>query len=158
MSSQHNLSPDMQERYGVKRNQRSRWIFALVASLAFTGLVYVWKHSQSVVTGELQKFDVVSKEEVSISFRLTRTKIAPAFCVLRAQDVRKTDVGYATLSFPSSGSSFNVTYPLKTESTAVLAEILGCSDKLPLRVPPPNFPPGVRIPAQVPPGVAPVAQ
>ena len=80
-----------------------------------------------------------------------------AYCVLRAQDQRKTDVGYATLTLPAGEKRFDVTYGLKTESRAVLAQILGCSNTLPVRVPPPNFPPGVVIPAQDPPGVAPSA-
>jgi len=38
-----------------------------------------------------------------------------------------------------------------------LAEVLGCSNSQNMRVPPANFPPGVKIPEQVAPGVAPTS-
>lgn len=155
MSSHHELSPAMQERYGIQRSSKPKFLLTMILILAFGVVFYLWRITQPPVVGELEKFVISSAHEVQITFRVTRQDNAVAYCVLRAQDKRKTDVGYATLTFPTGSKRFAVTYNLKTESRAVLAQVLGCSDTLPVRVPPPNFPPGVVIPAQEPPGVAP---
>ena len=158
MSSHHDLSPAMQERYGIQPSGNRKLLYVLSLLVAFFVATYLWRITQSPVTGQLQRFTVTSERSVQISFSVTRHQPGKSYCVLRAQDRNKTDVGYATLTFPAGAERFDYTYILATESRAVLAEVLGCSNSLPVRVPPPNFPPGVVIPAQKPPGVAPKAQ
>jgi hypothetical protein len=102
-------------------------------------------------------FEIVSPTQVNVTWELARGPELTTYCVVRAQDISRTDVGYATVTVAGGSDYEQITYPLTTNGQAVLAEVLGCSNSQNMRVPPANFPPGVKIPEQVAPGVAPTS-
>jgi hypothetical protein len=117
-----------------------------------------YKQSHQIVSSRLNAFTVISDQQVSITAEVSRPANTTTYCVLRAQDANRVDVGYATVTVPAGQATVAFSYPLNTESLAVVAEVLNCSATLPMRVPAPNFPPGVKIPSQPLPGVAPSAK
>lgn len=151
------MSPEMQLRYGVRKSRFVPIVVGLLIMCSVAGALFFKENSAKhpIVSSRLLAFKVESNTQVSVSFEVSRGTDQKTYCVIRAQDKRRADVGYATLAFPSGASYFKTTYVLQTESLAVLAEVLNCSSSKVMRVPPPNFPPGVKIPAQLPPGVAP---
>ncbi len=152
----------MQQRYGYKRPTRLPRILSIVVMgivIAASGF-YLVKKSANDVTFRLTSFNVLSDKAVQVQWQVARPSGTTIYCVIRAQNDQRVDVGYATVTIDKPGSvrEVNVVYTLNTESKAVLAEVLGCSKDVIQRVAPANFPPGVEIPAQMPPGVAPTRQ
>lgn len=149
----------MQARYGVRRSRLFPILTGvLIAALVAGGTAYAsFKRQNPTVSAQLLTFNVISETQVDITWEINRGANTTSYCVVRAQDDRRTDVGYATVTVEAGSPYQQVTYPLATASTAVLAELLGCSANQSLRVPPANFPPGVKIPQQPAPGVAPKA-
>lgn len=160
MINPQNLPEHLQRRYGVRA---SRWR-ATVTGIVLTGLLLgglgfiVLRHKNPTLAWRLDAFKVQSANEVAVKFTVDRHSGATSYCVIRAQDDRRADVGYATVAAPQGQGQLTMVYPLATDSLAVLAEVLGCSTQIQQRVPGPNFPPGVKIPAQPSPGVAPIGQ
>jgi hypothetical protein len=157
MTNHSDLSPEMQERYGVTPTRSKAhylWIGLagiIVATVAFT----VYRSINPQVAGELTSFTVVSDHQIDMQWRVVRPAQQQTFCVVRAQDRNRFDVGYATVAIPAGDKTTRATYSLATSSRAVLAQVLGCSSSPTMHVPPANFPPGVKIPVQPSPGVAP---
>lgn len=138
----------------------SRWpqrIGTILVVLALIGLISFtqYRNANPNVDGELVAFKVVSTQQVDVRWKVQRKEGQVIFCALRAQDIHKTDVGYAIVRLSPGPKIGQETYSLTTNGTAVLAEVLGCGPTKQLRVPPANFPPGVQIPGQNPPGFAP---
>ena len=152
-----NVPPHIAERYGIKKRRfASKLGVPLGIAVALIGIVYGYH----VVTAapaqfELQSFTVVSPHQVDVTWQVAREANTTTYCVLRAQNTFRQDVGYATVTVAPGAASTSINFPLATESVANLAEVLGCSDTSVMHVPPANFPPGVAIPAQPAPGVAP---
>lgn len=157
MSNQNQISPEMALRYGVRKSRFVPIFVGLLLICAIAGAFYLKGNlaKNPIVSSRLLGFKVESSTQVSVSFEVSRGAKEKTYCVVRAQDENRADVGYATLTFASGPTYFKTTYVLRTESMAVLAEVLNCSNSPVMRVPPPNFPPGVKIPEQLPPGVAP---
>jgi hypothetical protein len=133
-------------------------IGVLIAGVVSGSLAYaVFRQQNPSVSAQLLAFEIVSPTQVNVTWELARGPELTTYCVLRAQDVLRTDVGYVTVTVAGGSDYEQVTYPLTTNGQAVLAEVLGCSNSKNMRVPPANFPPGVKIPEQVPPGVAPTS-
>ena len=66
-------------------------------------------------------------------------------CVVKATDAQSVDVGYRKVTVPQPPVTVAVTIPTVIRAASVV--VLGCApagDEL--RVPPPDFPPGVAIP------------
>jgi hypothetical protein len=130
----------------------------LIAALVAGGTAFAsFRQQNPSVSSQLLTFDVVSETLVNITWEVKRGAGSTTYCVVRAQDERRTDVGYATVMVAAGDPYEQITYPLATNGSAVLAELLGCSASQTMRVPPANFPPGVKIPEQPAPGVAPRA-
>lgn len=130
---------------------------ALLGSVLAAALVvfaYVVSTSPTV-NFSLTAFEVVSDTSVRVTWQVSREPDTVSYCVLRAQNDQRQDVGYATVTVAAGPGQAQVTYHLTTESRAILAEVLACSNRPTMRVAAPNFPPGVNPPEQVPPGVAP---
>jgi hypothetical protein len=128
--------------------------------LALVVTAFIWgawhyQQSHAIVSSRLLAFKVINDHKVNISVEVSRPKSTTTYCVLRAQNANRVDVGYSTVTVVAGQTTVAFDYTLNTESQAVLAEVLNCSATLPMRVPPPNFPPGVKIPSQPAPGVAP---
>lgn len=159
MSNPKDLSPDLQLRYGVRRSRLAPIIVGvLIAGLVAGGTAFAsFRQQNPSVSSQLLTFDIASESLVNVTWEVKRGAGTNTYCVLRAQDERRTDVGYATVLVAAGDPYEQVSYPLATNGQAVLAELLGCSASQTMRVPPANFPPGVKIPEQPAPGVAPKA-
>ena len=159
MPNLKDLSPQMQQRYGVQSSRTSSILLGiLIALLVVGGAFYVNFHQQNPgISSQLLTFNVVSDTEVDMTWEVNRSADTTTYCVLRAQDDHRTDVGYATITVAAGAPYQQIRYPLATGTKAALAELLGCSASSTMRVPPANFPPGVKIPDQPAPGVAPSA-
>jgi hypothetical protein len=130
----------------------------LIACVVSGSLAYAtFRQQNPSVSAQLLTFEIVSPTKVNITWELARGPELPTYCVVRAQDIFRTDVGYATVTVAGGTDYEQISYPLTTNGQAVLAEVLGCSNSQNFRVPPANFPPGVKIPEQVAPGVAPTS-
>lgn len=152
--------PHIQQRYGYREvNSKSR-IAALIAAtvlIAAAAAAY-FNHRAQSTTFSLTTFVVTSDTTVDMKWQIARPENQVTYCVIRAQNEQRSDVGYATVTIPGGAAVADFSYTLKTESKAVLAEVLGCGANTQMRVPTPNFPPGAKIPVQDLPGVAPTVQ
>jgi hypothetical protein len=157
MRNKSDLPLNIQQRYGMDKSQKLPVIIALIVAIivgAGLGLANLRK-SQPSLDWELRAFNVESPTNVAVVWEVARAQDKDSYCVLRAQDEKRMDVGYATIFIPGGERKVTVAYDLTTESLAVLVEVLGCANQPEMRVPPADFPPGVKIPSQVPPGFAP---
>jgi hypothetical protein len=150
---------ELHDRYGLTRSRRG----LVIAGVLIAGLVvalmggvthYITTHQ---VVGRLLSFTVISDTRVKVVYYVAHAPTGPATCVLRAQDSKHVDVGYAYVTTQTSDFKTVVTtYPLTTASRATTAEVLGCAaGTTPPRSPAPEFYPGQPAPPQVPPGRAP---
>jgi len=157
MPNQSNLPAHIQLRYGVRRRRVVPVLIGiLIAGVVSASLAYAtFRQQNPSVSSQLLTFEVVSPTQVSVTWELARGAELTSYCVVRAQDIYRTDVGYATVTVAGGSDYEQITYLLTTNGQAVLAEVLGCSNSQNMRVPPANFPPGLKIPEQVAPGVAP---
>jgi len=157
MTNLADLPPHLQARYGYHKPRFRKQLAAAFAVFLLLGPVAysVYRAHNPTFNGELTAFKVVSAQRVDVYWKLQRPENVATYCVLRAQDIRKTDVGYATVRINAGPALLQTSYALATNGQAVLAEVLACSGNDQMRVPPANFPPGVQIPPQQSPGVAP---
>jgi len=159
MPNHTNLPAHIQLRYGVRRRRVVPVLIGiLIAGVVSGSLAYAtFRQQNPSVSAQLLTFELISPTQVNVTWELARGPVLTTYCVVRAQDVFRTDVGYATVTVPGGTDYEQITYPLTTNGQAVLAEVLGCSNSKNFRVPPANFPPGVKIPEQIAPGVAPTS-
>lgn len=145
------LPPDLQARYGIGRRSSLPLVFGIIASIGFVAaLAFVTFNLVSPrVTYELLAWDDVSADRVDVTFDIRRSEEWDVYCVLRAQDESRADVGYAVVGIPRGTSYVQTTYPLRTLAPAFVVEVLACqAGQPPERVVPPQFPPGVVPPDQ----------
>ena len=159
MPNNSNLPEHIKLRYGVRRRRVIPVLVGtLIAGVVSGSLAYAaFRQQNPSVSAQLLTFEIVSPTQVNVTWELARGPELTTYCVVRAQDISRTDVGYATVTVAGGSDYEQITYPLTTNGQAVLAEVLGCSNSRNMRVPPANFPPGVKIPEQVAPGVAPTS-
>jgi len=157
MTNPEQLPPHLQARYGISRGRSTAFFFGiLIAVLVLVSVAYAYYRTKNPeISARLQSFSVISDELVLVDWQVNRVKNQTIYCVIRAQDDQHRDVGYATFAIDGKSEASHFTYGLATTGRAVLTEILGCATSPVMRVPPANFPPGVKIPNQSPPGVAP---
>ncbi len=145
------LPPDLQARYGIGRRSPLPLVAGIIAIAGFTAaLAFVTFNLVSPkVTYELLAWDVVAADRVDVTFDVRRSEEWDVYCVVRAQDESRTDVGYAVVGLPRGTSYEQLTYPLRTLAPAYVVEVLACeAGAPPERVVPPQFPPGVVPPEQ----------
>lgn len=140
----------MQERYGLDRRPIGRWITVAALVLAFAGaLAFVAVGvTRSSVQARLVSWDDVAADRVDMTVEIRRPAADEVQCVLRAQDSKRIDVGYAIVVVPAGSGEVTLDYSLRTLAPAYTAELLGCAAGTPTGVPPPQFPPGVVPPEQ----------
>lgn len=157
MPNNSNLPAHIQIRYGIRRRRVVPVLMGiLIAGLVSGSLAYAnFRQQNPSISAQLLTFEIVSPTQVNVTWELARGPELTTYCVVRAQDISRRDVGYATVTVFGGSNYEQITYPLTTNGQAVLAEVLGCANTQNMRVPPANFPPGVKIPEQVAPGVAP---
>lgn len=141
----------------MNRGQKLPLITALIISTVVAAGLGMGKYRENnpALDWGLRSFSVDSDQKVSVVWEIARQENKDTYCVLRAQDEKRMDVGYATVLIAAGPAKTTMAYQMNTESLAVLVEVLGCAYQPEMRVPPANFPPGVKIPEQVAPGFAP---
>lgn len=143
------LSPQMRERYGLERRNRSTTV--LIAAVMGTFIVVLAWVTFGIGTSGLQHrllaWTVISPTQVDITYEVRPPSDRTAYCVLRAQDSTRTDVGYAVVELPTGSDYVRITTPLTTLIPAYTVEILDCGLDEPPQVNGPQFPPGVIPPA-----------
>jgi len=148
--SRDQLSPEMQERYGLNRRSVSGVIvtvviaIAFLAAVAFAGVMMV----RDNVRHELVVWTVVAPDRADATFTVERNGADEVVCVLRAQDSKRIDVGYVEINIPPGEDNVTVDYSLRTVAPAFAVEVLACERPDELRGPGPQFPPGIAIPDQ----------
>ena len=139
------LSPEMQARYGMDRKPRAALFFGALVAVGFV-VTLVWitigMGSQSVQF-RLLAWETKAPDRVDVIFEVRNTTDADVVCIIRAQDERRVDLGYAEVLIPGGQEYVSMTYRLRTLAPAFTAELLGCSSGERPRVPGPQFPPGV---------------
>lgn len=146
-----NLPEDLQARYGVGRRPWFAISAGIVAVIAFVGaLAFVTLNLLSPqVTYEVLTWDDVAADRTDVTFDIRRSAEWDVYCVIRAQDKSRADVGYAVVPIPRGTSYVQLTYSLRTIAPAYIVEVLACEAGAPPdRVVPPQFPPGVVPPEQ----------
>jgi len=134
-------------RYGTDRNPWPRRLLvgavvtAYLAAAAFAAL--------SLATGADVEGRVLSwraaDRSVAVDLDVRGSAPGAVTCAVKAQDARSTDLGYREFTIGSVPSTTTVQLPTVFRASSVA--VLGCEPVgEPLRVPPPDFPPGVAIP------------
>ena len=149
--SRDQLSPPMQQRYGVDRRPVGAWITVTLVVVAFVAaLAYVGAGmTRSDVDARVYSWQVVSPDRADLRLDVRRPATETVQCVVRAQDSGHADVAYATITVPPGEEHAVVDYSLRTLAPAYVVELLGCSsDGTPTGIDPPQFPAGVVPPSQ----------
>lgn len=138
----------MRARYGLDRNPwPRRLIVAAVigAYLAAAVVSGVALSRDQGIEGTALSWEA-GERSVSVVVQLRGVSKGPVVCVVRAQDARSTDIGYGTYVLGAAPSTQVVDLPTLFPASSVA--VLGCAPQgEELRVPPPDFPPGVANPA-----------
>jgi len=148
--SRDQLSPEMQERYGLNKSGRSGVVItvivavAFLAAVAFAGVMMV----RDNIRHELVVWTVVAPDRADATFTVERDGADDVVCVLRAQDSKRIDVGYVEIDIPPGDDNVTIDYSLRTVAPAYAVEVLACERPGELRGPGPQFPPGIAIPDQ----------
>ena len=145
------LPPDLRARYGMDRGIGWGLLLGVALAVAFvSALSFVAFNLFAVrVQPQLLAWDVVAPDHTSVTFEVRRPIGADTYCVVRAQDERHIDVGYAVVVLPGGGDYAQTTYQLHTLAPSYVVEVLGCAQgSAPDSVIPPQFPPGVVPPPQ----------
>lgn len=144
------LSPEMRARYGLDKRHLSPVVVAVLVAIVFLGAV-AFAGIMSVrdnVEFQLIRWTVVGPDRADATFDVSRTGSDGVVCVLRAQDSKRIDVGYAEIAIPPGADTVTVDYSLRTVAPAYTVEVLACERPGELRVPGPQFPPGIAVPEQ----------
>lgn len=141
----------MQIRYGMDRRPTGRYVVVGLLIIGFlVGIAFVWWNlTADRVQFRLLAWKVVSPERVDVTFEVRAPAEVGAVCVVRAQDSQRIDLGYAEVPVDSGEEYRLVDYRLRTVAAAYAVEVLECvAAGDPLRVPGPQFPPGIAPPDQ----------
>jgi hypothetical protein len=141
----------MQARYGMDRRPIGRFIVVgLVIIGFFVGVTFVWLNlTADRVQFRLLAWSEVSPERVDVTFEVRAPADVDTLCIVRAQDSQRIDLGYAEVPVPAGEEYRLVEYRLRTVAPAYAAEVLECiAEGDQLRVPGPQFPPGIAQPEQ----------
>ena len=140
----------MRTRYGLDRRRLSPLVVgviivvAFLAAVAFAGIMSV----RDNVEYQLIRWTVVGPDRADATFDVTRNGADEVVCILRAQDSKRIDVGYAEIVLPPGEATVTIDYSLRTVAPAYTVEVLACERPGELRVPGPQFPPGIAVPEQ----------
>ena len=162
-ASPEQIEAMLAHRYGNtgRRDRRAVAAVAVVAlGLLGFGFWATYIGATPPISGRLVSYEVRNDAAAAVRFEV-RTRpgaSGPFTCALRAQDIRRVDVGYALVDIASTAGRIRTeNYTITTRNKAVFVEVLACGEgtQRPDRAPAPQFPPGVRAPEQQAPGRAP---
>lgn len=135
----------MRARYGLDRRDWISLGFIATVIIVFLAIL-IWialGMGRTSVQYRLISWQITAPTRVDVTFEVRSPVDRVAFCVVRAQDSTRTDVGYRVVEIPADRTSLNVTVELTTLIPAYTVEILGCALDEPPQVVAPQFPPGV---------------
>ena len=135
----------------MDRRPIGRFLVIAVVIVGFAvGVVFVWLNlTKDRVQFRLLTWSEVSAERVDVTFEVRAPVNVDALCIVRAQDSQRIDLGYAEVPVPAGEEYRLVEYRLRTVAPAYAAEVLECiAEGDQLRVPGPQFPPGIAQPEQ----------
>jgi hypothetical protein len=138
----------MRARYGLDHRDWPTLTMIGILVAAFLAIIG-WIATTSGTSGvqfRLLSWEIISPTQVNISYEVRPPANRTTYCVLRAQDVTRADVGYQIIEIPPGPDYVRQTTTLDTLIPAYTAEILGCALDEPPMVNPPQFPPGVLPP------------
>lgn len=144
------LSPEMKARYGLDQRRISPIavvvvvVIVFLGAVAFAGIMAV----RDNVEFQLIRWSVIGPDRADATFDVSRDGSDEVVCILRAQDSKRIDVGYAEIVIPPGEDVVTVDYSLRTVAPAFAVEVLACERPEELRVPGPQFPPGIAVPEQ----------
>jgi hypothetical protein len=146
------LRTDLEARYGVRRIRPwQRAIAALVGLVVLGSVLYAgWLITNPGITFNVLAFRMPSATRTVVTFDIQRPGDRTVVCVVRAQDINRHDVGYATVKIAPGAAYVQTTYPLATRAAASIVEVLGCGEDSAPHVAGPDFPPGTSNPPQIP--------
>lgn len=137
----------LRRRYGLDRSPWPRRSAVAVAVIAYLGAAVfagVMLSRGAGIEGSALAWRA-GPESVSVDVQLRGTSATPVVCVVKAQDVSSTDIGYREFRFATAPRTETVELPTLFRASSV--SVPGCAPEgQPLGVPPPDFPPGVAIP------------
>jgi len=144
------LSPQIRERYGLDQRRRSPLVVVgVVVVLFLIGVTFAAiMLIRDDVRFQLIRWTVVGPDRADATFDVSRDGADEVACILRAQDSKRIDVGYARIDIPPGEDTVTVDYSLRTVAPAYAVEVLACERPDELRVPGPQFPPGIAVPEQ----------
>ncbi|MCB0915701.1 MAG: DUF4307 domain-containing protein [Actinobacteria bacterium] len=143
------LSPEMQQRYGVKKQSRLALIGIglLIAVFVAASAATAWQLANPPVRSKLLTWSV-NPEYTSVTWEIRRSPEAEVVCVIRVADANRHDVGYATVTIPPGAAYEQPSYDVRTRAPGRVVELLGCAAGKTPAVPAPEFPPGTENPPQ----------
>jgi uncharacterized protein (DUF58 family) len=121
----------MDDRYG-RRPQSTRnrvtllVIVGIAALVAATTLVFAWSRSGAQVSVVVGAYDVVSDEQTSVTFSVTKPDGAQVSCRVVAQDRGGGVVGSSDVTLPAAGRQASRTVTLRTRGRAVIGTVDSC--------------------------------
>ena len=148
----------MADRYGTNRPAWPRQMLAATLIIGFLA-VAAWvgfQISDTPYQGMIQRWEPVGTSEqfVEVDAEVRGSFADPLVCAVRVTEAGSADVGYAVVPFESAPSER--TFQIETLTTAASVGLLGCAESLEeLRVPPPEYPPGIAAPSTTPRFVSP---
>ena len=136
--SQRPASPP-EDRYGSARTaltSRTVAVFLtvlVVALLVAGGFTMVRLNETPDISGEIMQMSIVDDERVEIALTVNRDEPGtPAYCIVRAQDQSKGEVGRREVYLPPSDQErVRVDLPLAVWGPAVEADVYGCGSDVP---------------------------
>jgi uncharacterized protein (DUF58 family) len=122
----------LDDRYG-RRAQASRNRVALLAVVgvsalvAATSLVFAWNRSGPQLTVTVGGYQVVSDDETTVTFSVTKDKGVAAVCRVVAQDRSGLVVGRSDERLPAADAQVSRTVTLRTRGRAVVGTVDSCA-------------------------------
>ncbi len=121
----------MDDRYG-RRPQASRNRVALLvvvgiaALFAATTLVFAWSRSGTQVSVSVGAYSVVSDDETTVTFSVTKPDGTAVGCRVIAKDRSGAVVGSQDVTLPAAGHQVSRTVSLRTRGRAVVGTVDSC--------------------------------
>jgi MFS family permease len=122
----------LDDRYG-RRAQAARnraTILAVVgvaALVAVTGLVFAWNRSGPQLRVSVGGYHVISDDQTSVTFSVSKDEGVAAVCRVIAQDRSGLVVGSSDEQIPASGTEASRTVTLRTRGRAVVGTVDSCA-------------------------------
>jgi uncharacterized protein (DUF58 family) len=122
----------LDDRYG-RRSQASRnrvTILAVVgvaALVAVTAVVFAWNRSGPQLQVSVGGYRVVSDDQTSVTFSVSKDDGVAAVCRVIAQDRSGLVVGSSDQQIPATGTQVSRTVTLRTRGRAVVGTVDSCA-------------------------------